>query len=105
MDRPTETYLKKVNDTLFEGHRFSSGWAKDQREFFSLIISKPVSDFIVYDRHKKFKVIEKKGDYVKGFLEFSTEKDEKIMVKMGISTVSSQNALENIMIELPALGF
>ena len=104
-DRPTETYIKKVNDTLFEGHRFSTGWARDQREYFSLIISKPVSDFIIYDRHKKFKGIERKGDYVKGFLEFSTEKDEKIMVKMGISTVSSKNALENMMIELPHWDF
>ena len=104
-DRPTETYIKKVNDTLFEGHRFSTGWARDQREYFSLIISKPVSDFIIYDRHKKFKGIERKGDYVKGFLEFSTEKDEKIMVKMGISTVSSKNALENMMIEFPHWDF
>ena len=104
-DRPTETYIKKVNDTLFEGHRFSTGWARDQREYFSLIISKPVSDFIIYDRHKKFKGIERKGDYVKGFLEFSTENDEKIMVKMGISTVSSKNALENMMIELPHWDF
>ena len=41
-----KTYLKKINDTLFQGHRFSSGWARDQREYFSLIISKPVDDFI-----------------------------------------------------------
>jgi putative alpha-1,2-mannosidase len=34
-DRPTETYLRKVNDTLFEGYRFSKGWASDQREFFT----------------------------------------------------------------------
>ena len=72
-DRPTETYLKKINDTLFQGHRFSTGWAVDQREYFSLIISKPVDDFIIYDRHKKFKGDERKGDYVKGFLEFSTK--------------------------------
>ena len=104
-DRPTETYLKKINDTLFQGHRFSSGWARDQREYFSLIISKPVDDFILYDRHKKFKGEERKGDYVKGFLEFSTKSNENIMVKMGISTVSSKNALENMMIELPHWDF
>ena len=41
---------------------------------------------------KKFKGEERKGDYVKGFLEFSTKNNENIMVKMGISTVSSKNA-------------
>ena len=71
-DRPTETYLRKVNDTLFEGYRFSKGWASDQREFFSLIISKPVKEFILYDGGRKMKKNETKGKYVKGFLEFST---------------------------------
>ena len=48
-DWPTQTYLKKINDTLFYGYRFSSGWAADQREYFALILSKPVTNFILYD--------------------------------------------------------
>ena len=104
-DRPTETYLKKVNDTTFQGHRFSSGWASDQREYFTLIISKPVKDFILYDRDKKFKGNELKGVYVKGFLEFETNKNEEIYVKMGVSTVSSENALENMVVEIPHWDF
>ena len=104
-DRPTETYLKKVNDTTFQGYRFSSGWASDQREYFTLILSKPVKDFILYDRNKKFKGDELKGTFVKGFLEFETEKNEEIYVKMGISTVSSENALENLTVEIPHWDF
>ena len=104
-DRPTETYLKKVNDTTFQGHRFSSGWASDQREYFTLIISKPVKDFILYDRDKKFKGNELKGTYVKGFLEFETDKNEEVYVKMGVSTVSSENALENMIVEIPHWDF
>ena len=49
--------LKRVNDTTFQGHRFSSGWASDQREYFTLILSKPVTDFIIYDGDKKFKAM------------------------------------------------
>ena len=45
-DRPTETYLRQINDTLFEGYRFSSGWASDQREFFSFVVSKPIKNFM-----------------------------------------------------------
>jgi|TARA_B110000967_G_scaffold73810_1_gene76301 predicted alpha-1,2-mannosidase len=104
-DRPTETYLTKVNDTTFQGHRFSSGWASDQREYFTLILSKPVKDFIIYDGDKKHNSTELKGMYVKGFLEFETEKNEEIYVKMGVSTVSSENALENLIFEIPHWNF
>ena len=104
-DRPTETYLRKVNDTLFEGYRFSKGWASDQREFFSLIISKPVKEFILYDGGRKIKKNETKGKYVKGFLEFSTVKGETVYVKMGVSNVSMKNGLENLLHEIPDWDF
>ena len=104
-DRPTQTYLKKVNDTVFQGYRFSSGWAADQREYFALILSKPVDNFILYDRNIRHYNDEKKGKYVKGFLEFKTKKNEKVYVKMGVSTVSSENALENLMTEISHWNF
>ena len=58
-DIPTETFLEKINDTIFQGYRFSKGWANDQKEFFSMIISKPVDKFFivnqdsVYDESKR----------------------------------------------------
>ncbi len=104
-DRATDTYLRQVNDTLFEGYRFSSGWASDQREFFSFIVSKPVNDFIIYNNGKRVKASEKKGVNVKGFLEFTTEKDEVIYLKMGVSPVSSSNGLDNLMTEIPDWDF
>lgn len=104
-DRPTETYLKKIDDTTFEGYRFSSGWARDQREYFTLVISKPVKDFILYDGGNKHDSDELKGEFVKGFLEFETKKNEEIYVKMGVSTVSSENALENLNAEIPHWDF
>ena len=104
-DRPTDTYLRQINDTLFEGYRFSSGWASDQREFFSLVVSKPVKDFIIYNNGRKVKANEKKGVFVKGFLEFSTKKNEVIYLKMGVSPVSSSNGLDNLMTEIPGWDF
>ena len=104
-DRPTETYLKKIDDTTFEGYRFSSGWARDQREYFTLVISKPVKDFILYDGGNRHDSDELKGEFVKGFLEFETKKNEEIYVKMGVSTVSSKNALENLNAEIPHWDF
>jgi len=104
-DRPTETYLRKINDTLFEGYRFSTGWAVDQREFFSVIVSKPIENFLLYDRGRKIKANEKKGKYVKGFLEFKTDEQEEVLFKMGVSNVSMENALENLITEVPGWNF
>ena len=104
-DSPTETFIRQINDTLFQGYRFSKGWAADQREFFSLVISKPVDNFILYDGGRKIKSLERKGKHVKGFLEFSTNENEEIYVKMGVSTVSMENGLKNLMHEIPNWDF
>jgi len=104
-DITVDTYIKQINETTFEGYRFSKGWAADQREYFTLIISKPVSNFVIYDRNDKIEGAEKKGNYVKGFLEFETSENEVIQVKMGVSPVSSKNALENMKAEIPHWDF
>jgi len=104
-DITVDTYIKQINETTFEGYRFSKGWAADQREYFTLIISKPVSNFIIYDRNDIIEGTEKKGNYVKGFLEFETSENEVIQVKMGVSPVSSKNALENMKAEIPHWDF
>jgi predicted alpha-1,2-mannosidase len=104
-DITVDTYIKQINETTFEGYRFSKGWAADQREYFTLIISKPVSSFVIYDRNDKIEGTEKKGNYVKGFLEFETFENEVIQVKMGVSPVSSKNALENMKAEIPHWDF
>ena len=91
-DTSVETYINQINDTTIEGYRFSKGWAEDQREYFTLVSSKPISNFVVYDGNKKTYGKNAKGVYIKGFLEFKTSKNEEVIVKMGISPVSSENA-------------
>ena len=44
-DTPTETYIKKVNDTTLVGYRYSTGWASTQRVYFAAIASKPFAEF------------------------------------------------------------
>ena len=104
-DTSVETYINQINDTTIEGYRFSKGWAEDQREYFTLVSSKPISNFVVYDGNKKTYGKNAKGVYIKGFLEFKTSKNEEVIVKMGISPVSSENALENIEFEIPHWNF
>ena len=69
------------------------------------MVSKPVKDFIIYNNGRKVKASEKKGVFLKGFLEFSTKKNEVIYLKMGLSPVSSSNGLDNLMTEISGWDF
>jgi len=62
-DTSVETYIHQINETTIEGYRFSKGWAEDQREYFTLVSSKPISDFILYEGNEKVE-----GDETKGLL-------------------------------------
>ena len=47
-DRATDTHIKIINDTLIEGYRKSTGWAKDQRVYFVMTTSEPLKKYVLY---------------------------------------------------------
>lgn len=104
-DRPTKTLIEKVNATTVTGYRFSTGWAKDQRIYFAAIFSKPIKNFSVYDSLTLKTGTALTGKKVKGVLTFATTEGEKVLVKVGISPVSVENALMNIRAEIPGWNF
>jgi predicted alpha-1,2-mannosidase len=104
-DLPTDTYIKKEDDTTIVGFRFSKGWAVDQRIFFTAVFSKPIKEFIVYDSTARKEGRTLTGKKVRATALFSTTKDEKIKVKVGISPVSIENAAKNIQAEIPYWNF
>ncbi|MBC3787471.1 GH92 family glycosyl hydrolase [Spirosoma utsteinense] len=104
-DRPTETYLEKSNDSTLVGYRFSKGWAPDQRLYFAIVFAKPIQKLDVYSDQTPISGLSAKGVRVKGVVSFATQANEKVLVKVGISPVSSANALANIRAELPHWNF
>jgi predicted alpha-1,2-mannosidase len=104
-DSPVETFLQQVNDTTITGYRFSKGWANDQRIFFTAIFSKPMKGFSVYDSSSLQTKTEAKGRRLRGIAFFNTNANEQILLKVGISPVSIQNAAENIKVENPGWNF
>jgi predicted alpha-1,2-mannosidase len=104
-DRPTETSIKKLNDSTVVGYRHSSGWAKDQRIYFTAVFSRPIKDFVVYDSLALKTGVTLTGKKVKGILHFKTNAGEKVMVKVGISPISVENAMMNIKAEIPGWNF
>jgi len=104
-DIATETYIKQVDKYTIEGYRYSRGWARDQRIYFTAILSKPIEKFAVYDTTELKNGASLKGKAVKGIITFSTKAGENVFVKVGISPVSSANALLNINKEIPDWNF
>lgn len=104
-DRPVDAQVVQENDSVVSGYRFSTGWAKDQRIYFSAIFSQPITKFELKDS-----VIMKDGKpYGKNLyavVSFKpTKSGDTIYSKVALSPVSSQNAKENMAIELPGWDF
>ena len=75
-DQPTMGSLKRLDPQTFIGYRFSTGWAKDQRVYFAIKLSKPVSDIRLFNDEKPIAGDSVRGIKVVGVLNFSTIKDE-----------------------------
>ncbi|MCW0481298.1 GH92 family glycosyl hydrolase [Gaoshiqia sediminis] len=104
-DAPVESHMRLENDTLLTGYRFSKGWAEDQRIYFAAVFSKPVQSIVLFDDDKKQDGRELVAQKLKADLDFGALADGLVLVKVGISPVSSENALENLQIENPGWDF
>ena len=104
-DSPVKTHIEKVTDSTIAGYRYSRGWANDQRIYFTAVFSKPMKDFQVYDSTSLQQGTSLTARRIRGAVLFNTSKDEKILVKVGISPVSIANASLNISEEVPHWDF
>lgn len=104
-DRPVETYIKQVDATTIVGYRYSTGWAKDQRLFFAIKLSQPLSSIALYDSTAVAPGSAAKGLKMKAVLNFKAITNNVLQLKVGISPVSYENALANITAEIPAWDF
>ena len=103
-DKATETFIEQVDATTFIGYRYSTGWAKEQQVYFAIRTSVPVKIFQVYNEEQLLNGSQGKGAAIKGLLSFdATEGD--LLLKVGVSPVSTANALDNITAEIPDWNF
>jgi predicted alpha-1,2-mannosidase len=103
-DQATDTYIEQVDEYTFKGYRFSKGWAKDQRQFFAIKSSEPIHGFAVYDGDKLLEGKKGQGKAIKGLISFD-EPPATLQLKVGLSPVSAENALDNIAAEIPRWNF
>ena len=93
--RVVESRLRRVDETTVVGYRRSKGWAKDQRVFFALKSSKPFAEFRIFlgDLAVGGESAEGQGLRAIGTYEGSPG---EVLVRVGISPVSEENALANL---------
>lgn len=103
-DKPTDTHIKVVDKTTIEGYRKSTGWAKDQRIYFVIKLSK---GFNAYKLFKDGDEVENpvQGEDTRIELNFSTSRREKIMLKTALSTANIEGAYASMQAEAPHYDF
>ncbi len=105
-DNVRDSELKIISDTKVEGYRFSQGWANDQRVYFAIEFSKPFSQSeIAIDDVATTNSKQAKGKNIKGAFFYKTSDQEVILVKVALSSVSSENAWENMKAENKGFDF
>lgn len=105
-DPVIESHIEFVGNNEIWGLRRSSAWAEDQYVFFVMRFSKPFKNKGVQADNKiipiKGRITNKK---IKAWVSFQTKKDEEILVKVGISSVSIEGAMQNLEAEIPHWNF
>jgi predicted alpha-1,2-mannosidase len=99
-DKTTDSYIELTDPYTIKGYRFSSGWAREQQVFFAVKSSVPLTGFVVYDDTKELRGKSGKGTAIRGLISFD-KSPGTVMLKVGISPVSPENALKNIEAEIP----
>lgn len=106
-DSPVEGYITQENDSVVSGYRLSTGWAKDQRIYFTAVFSEPIAHFTVSDTTAIQEGTSLKATRVFGQARFApgSETDKEVYVKVAISPVSIDGAKLNMSAELPGWDF
>ncbi|PZF74324.1 glycoside hydrolase family 92 protein [Taibaiella soli] len=117
-DKNVWTYIHVINDTLITGYRQTNGWARNRTLYFAISFSKPFTSHGFRNDSKKEvyrgfwgKLNQSKdfpeisGQQIKAWFNFNTSEGEKIKVKMALSPVSMDGAIQNMQAEIPGWNF
>ncbi len=105
--------VRAESNSMVTGYHLVNGWAKERYLFFAARYSRPFDDFtimkngekIIYNTRRFRSKYETAGTNIQYYTRYSTKENEVIMVKVGISSVSTENALKNLDAEIPVWDF
>lgn len=116
-DKNVWTIVRVENDSTITGYRQTSGWARTRKIYFAMSFSKAFKSYgqekqkgQVYrgfwgrfDQNHNFP--EMAGKDLRLYFDFDTVEGEAIKVKMALSPVSTDGALNNMKTEIPGWDF
>lgn len=100
-----DSYLKVIDNNLIVGYRFSRGMAKFQRLYFAARFSRSFKSAKLARKTEFIEAKEDQGLNIKSFLQFDLSESRELLVKVGISSVSIEGALNNLDAEINHWSF
>lgn len=102
-DALTESEVKQLSETRLEGHRYSTGWARDQRIYFAIELSGPVTE-VSYGTSPTPGKEQGNVAYNYAYLRLR-QPSEPVLVKVALSPTSTEDAWANMEAECPGWDF
>lgn len=96
-------YARKVDDYTIEGYRYDHGWSPDRKVYFVLKSDTKIQKCTLFDDNTSTDRLQLNGKSVKCMLDFGFA--SKVLLKVSLSSVSTNNARENMQAELPGWDF
>ncbi len=116
-DKNVWTFVRVENDTLVTGYRQTNGWARTRKVYFAMAFNKPIAKYgrKRYDKqpyngfwgrfNQEENFPEIAGEKIRMYFDFELESDEKLNIKLAISPVSTEGAVNNMKEEIPDWDF
>ncbi len=95
-DKPLETAINIEDQYTISGYRHSTGWAKNQKVFFTAKFSKPIKSQTLTANKKVIDAQSVAGQTTATQLFFDSENTDTLRVKVSVSSVNIANAKENM---------
>jgi predicted alpha-1,2-mannosidase len=105
--------VRVEDDSTITGFHLVNGWAKERHLYFAARFSRPFDHFgimkdgspVIYNTYRFRSRMEATGKNIQFFAQYKTRNSEVIMVKVGVSAVSTANAMKNLEAEIPDWDF
>lgn len=105
-DQPRECFIRVTGNNEIVGLRRSQGWAADQYVYFVARFSAPFKNFTVMANDEVIgNQTMAEGKSVKVILDFENIPNNQLIVKVGISAVDVEGAINNLENEAPHFNF
>ena len=98
-DGPKDMDLRRLDDSTYIGHRLSKGWADDQRVFFAIRFRNKLGKIEIFNDTSKNNMAHAAAFHP------HLDTDGTVDFKVAISSVSTENALLNLVTEMPHWNF